>query len=102
MKTIPDWKWKAALAAFGLVTAAVVFWPLPDPPPPPPPPPESSLPAEEAFLTDDMLEYTVQEGDTPESIARLFVIRLDDLMAVNRSVDFEPGQRIFIPPARGD
>jgi len=76
MKTIPDWKWKAALAAFGLVTAAVVFWPLPDPPPPP----ESSLPAEEAFLTDDMLEYTVQEGDTPESIARLFVIRLDDLM----------------------
>jgi hypothetical protein len=49
-----------------------------------------------------MLEYTVQEDDTPESIARLFVIRLDDLMAVNRSVDFEPGQRIFIPPERGD
>ncbi len=101
MKFIPDWKWKAALAALVLVTAAVVFWPLPDPPPPP----ESSLPAEEPVSTDDMLQYTVQEGDTPEAIARLFVIRLDDLMAANSmplSGDFEPGQRIFIPPERGD
>ncbi|HOO21379.1 MAG TPA: LysM domain-containing protein, partial [Kiritimatiellia bacterium] len=79
MKFIPDWKWKTALAALVLVTAAVVFWPLPDPPPPP----ESSLPAEEPVSTDDMLQYTVQEGDTPEAIARLFVIRLDDLMAAN-------------------
>lgn len=106
MKTIPDWKWKAALALLVLAAAIVVFWPLPDPPPPPPAPAAASTdPIDSPWNSDDMLQYTVQEGDTPESIARLFVIRLDDLMAANStplSGDFEPGQRIVIPPARED
>ena len=77
------------------------------PPPPPPPAPAATTPdpLDSPWNPDDLLQYTVQEGDTPEAIARLFVIRLDDLMAANSmplSGDFEPGQRIFIPPERGD
>jgi hypothetical protein len=102
-----DWKWKTALGAFTVAAAAAVLWPLPDPPPPPPRPsaPMSSMTEEEPapeFDEESMLTYTVQDGDTPEEIARLFVIRLDHLLAVNHlppSGDFEPGRRIWIPPA---
>ncbi|NLG34085.1 MAG: LysM peptidoglycan-binding domain-containing protein [Lentisphaerae bacterium] len=49
-----------------------------------------------------LLEYTVQEGDTVEGIARLFVVRQDDIRRVNAipvGTDVNPGQRIKIPPS---
>ncbi len=49
-----------------------------------------------------MLDYTVQEGDTIEGIARLFVVRQDDIRRVNNipaGTDVTPNQRIRIPPA---
>ncbi len=49
-----------------------------------------------------MLDYTVQEGDTAESIARLFVVRKDDILRVNSvpaGSDVKPGQKIKIPPS---
>ncbi len=93
-----DWKWKTALAVFAIAAGGVALWPLPDPPPPPEAPSGKSAP------DNNMLIYTIQDGDTAESIARLFVVRLEDLLAVNHvppSGDFESGQRIQIPPADG-
>lgn len=62
--------------------------------------------AEESSLSDAereaMLEYTVQEGDTVEGIARLFVVRQDDIRRVNNipaGQDVKLNQRILIPPA---
>lgn len=101
------WTWKLALALFAVVAVLVVFWPLPDLPPPPEPRPiaaEEEDPAPE-FAEESMLTYTVQESDTADSIARLFVVRLDDILNVNRiplGGDVEPGQRIWIPPASAD
>ena len=49
-----------------------------------------------------MLEYTVQDGDTVESIARLFVVRQDEIRRVNNlssGQDVSANQRIRIPPA---
>jgi LysM repeat protein len=49
-----------------------------------------------------MLDYTVQEGDTAEGIARLFVVRKDDILRVNQipaGSDVKPGQKIKIPPS---
>jgi len=51
---------------------------------------------------EDMLDYTVQEGDTAEGIARLFVVRKDDILSVNQipaGSDVKPGQKIKIPPS---
>jgi hypothetical protein len=102
-----NWTWKLALALLAIVTVFVVFWPLPDPPPPPEPGPiaaEEEDPAPE-FAEESMLTYTVQEGDTAEGIARLFVVPLDDFLSVNRiplGGDVEPGQRMWIPPASAD
>ena len=51
---------------------------------------------------EDMLAYTVQDGDTVESIARLFVVRQEEIRRVNNLVpgqDVTPQQRIRIPPA---
>ena len=51
---------------------------------------------------DDMLPYTVQDGDTAEGIARLFVVRKDDILSVNKipaGEDVKPGQKIKIPPS---
>ena len=51
---------------------------------------------------DDMLPYTVQEGDTAEGIARLFVVRKDDILSVNNipaGEDVKAGQKIKIPPS---
>ena len=51
---------------------------------------------------EPMLDYTVQVGDTIESIARLFVVRQDDIRRVNNipvGQDVKPAQRIQIPPA---
>lgn len=50
----------------------------------------------------DMLPYTVQDGDTAEGIARLFVVRKDDILRVNdipAGEDVKPGQKIKIPPS---
>lgn len=49
-----------------------------------------------------MLDYTVQDGDTLEGIARLFVVRQDDIRRVNSipaGTDVRPNQKIKIPPA---
>jgi LysM repeat protein len=49
-----------------------------------------------------MLDYTVQDGDTAEGIARLFVVRKDDILRVNNvpaGADVQPGQKIKIPPS---
>ncbi len=49
-----------------------------------------------------MLDYTVQEGDTAEGIARLFVVRKVDILRVNQipaGSDVKPGQKIKIPPS---
>jgi len=51
---------------------------------------------------DAMLDYTVQDGDTAEGIARLFVVRKDDILRVNQipaGSDVKPGQKIKIPPS---
>lgn len=51
---------------------------------------------------DAMLDYTVQEGDTAEGIARLFVVNKDDILSVNgisAGADVKPGQKIKIPPS---
>ena len=47
-----------------------------------------------------MLQYTVQDGDTVESIARLFVILEEDLRWANRipeGGEVAPGDSIWIP-----
>jgi len=49
-----------------------------------------------------MLDYTVQDGDTAEGIARLFVVRKVDILRVNQipaGSDVKPGQKIKIPPS---
>ena len=51
---------------------------------------------------DAMLDYTVQDGDTAEGIARLFVVRKDDILRVNNipaGSDVKAGQKIKIPPS---
>jgi LysM repeat protein len=67
------------------------------------------VPAPEAAVTppapegqEAMLDYTVQDGDTAEGIARLFVVRKDDILRVNNipaGGDVKPGQQIKIPPS---
>ena len=55
-----------------------------------------------AVNQDAMLDYTVQEGDTAEGIARLFVVSKDDILSVNgipAGEDVKPGQKIKIPPS---
>ncbi len=55
-----------------------------------------------AASQDAMLDYTVQEGDTAEGIARLFVVRKDDILRVNNiaaGADVKAGQQIKIPPS---
>lgn len=61
-----------------------------------------SEPAPEGTAQDAMLDYTVQEGDTVEGIARLFVVRKDDILRVNNipaGTDVKAGQTIKIPPS---
>ena len=51
---------------------------------------------------DAMLDYTVQDGDTAEGIARLFVVRKADILRVNNipdGSDVKAGQKIKIPPS---
>lgn len=62
----------------------------------------SAAPAPVEESQEAMLDYTVQEGDTLEGIARLFVVRQDDIRRVNSipvGEDVRANQKIKIPPA---
>jgi LysM repeat protein len=70
-------------------------------PAPVPETPAAAAPAP-ATSQEGMLDYTVQDGDTAEGIARLFVVRKDDILSVNgiaAGSDVKPGQKIKIPPS---
>ena len=78
--------------------------PLPAPVPEVAPAPEAApaVPAAPVAGQDAMLDYTVQDGDTAEGIARLFVVNKDDILSVNgipAGSDVKPGQKIKIPPS---
>ena len=106
-----DWKWHAAYLLL-LIAATVVFL-LPGPrrpaqPAPDPGPPNVAPPAVEpvapvrALAAGDLLDYTVQDGDSVASIARLFAVEAADLRAVNglaTGTELESGRRIKIPPS---
>lgn len=65
-------------------------------PAPAPAPAAPKVPAQ-----DQPLDYTVQPGDTLESIAKLFLVRQEDLLKLNSISDpasVKPGQRLKIPP----
>ena len=65
--------------------------------PEPAPAAPSSVEGQEA-----MLDYTVQDGDTLEGIARLFVVRQEDIRRANGLAagdEVRSGQTIKIPPA---
>lgn len=75
--------------------------PLPAPVPEvvPAPAPEA---AAASGLQDTMLDYNVQDGDTVEGIARLFVVSADEIRKVNglaAGAEVAPGQKIKIPPS---
>ncbi len=75
--------------------------PLPPPVPEEAPEAMASEPASDPNQ-EAMLDYTVQDGDTAEGIARLFVVRKDDILRVNSipaGTDVKPGQKIKIPPS---
>ena len=49
---------------------------------------------------DQPLDYTVQDGDTLDDIAKLFIVRKEDIMALNglsEPATVKPGQKIKIP-----
>ena len=78
--------------------------PIPAPVPEVAPAPEAApaVPAAPVAGQDAMLDYTVQDGDTAEGIARLFVVNKDDILSVNgipAGSDVKPGQKIKIPPS---
>ncbi len=62
-----------------------------------------SLPAVEASVPVSQgqpLDYTVQDGDTLDSIAKLFIVRKEDIMAMNGVTDataLKPGMKLKIP-----
>ena len=111
MKPFGGWKWNAVLAVFGAFTTLVVCWPRPStragatiaqPAPTdfsatmPPSVRPDPTPAER----DDMLQYTVQAGDTMAEIARLFVVSEEEIRRANHipeDRDFTPGDKILIP-----
>lgn len=65
-------------------------------PAPAPAPAAPKVPAQ-----DQPLDYTIQPGDTLESIAKLFLVRQEDLLKLNGISDpgsVKPGQRLKIPP----
>ncbi|MBQ7251970.1 MAG: LysM peptidoglycan-binding domain-containing protein [Kiritimatiellae bacterium] len=68
---------------------------------------EAAAPAEEPKpadfgAQDAMMDYTVQPGDTVESLSNLFVVSKDDIRRANKleaGQALTPGQRIKIPSA---
>ena len=110
MNILGDWKWNAALTAFVLFAAFVVWMPGPQTKPaatvtaPPSPSSAAEMPSARPEPTADerenMLQYTVQDGDTVAGIARLFVTSEEDLRWANRiseGGEFAPGDSIWIP-----
>lgn len=108
-----DWRWHLALLAFAGFTYVVVLEPFGSREPPSPPVQNPAAPVADAAAAvdpdnplvmneEDCLHYTVQEGDTVESIARLFCV---SEAAMRRQNGFFPdeevasGRRILIPPA---
>jgi LysM repeat protein len=60
---------------------------------------ESSAPVSQA----QPLDYTVQNGDTLDSIAKLFIVRKEDIMTLNGVTDSStlvPGMKLKIPSTR--
>ncbi|OQW94636.1 MAG: hypothetical protein BWK77_08895 [Verrucomicrobia bacterium A1] len=71
--------------------------PAVEPPPAPAPAPASPMSAAQ----DQPLDYTVQDGDTLDSIAKLFIVRREDIMKLNTISDpasVKPGMKLKIPP----
>ena len=109
MKLLGDWKWYTALAVFVLFTALVVWLPIPHTAPASATPPTSpngtanmpsGRPEPTADDRENMLQYTVQDGDTVESIARLFVIAEEEMRWANNvseGGEFASGDKIWIP-----
>lgn len=81
--------------------------PMPSPAVPEPAmetPAAPGLDADEPTLMeqDEPLDYIVQEGDTLDSIAKLFIVRKEDIVRINNIADPEglrPGQKLKIPPS---
>ena len=110
MNILRDWKWHAALAAFALFTALVVWLPGPQAESATvsavatttasPADPSSNRPAPTPDELEGMLQYTVQDDDTVFSIARLFVVSEGDLRWANRMPEggeVVAGDKIRVP-----
>ena len=72
-------------------------------PAPAAPAPVPAMPAVETpapVSQSQPLDYTVQEGDTLDSIAKLFIVRKEDIMTLNGVTDsaaLKPGMKLKIP-----
>lgn len=66
------------------------------------PAPVMDAPAAPAPMSSESaLDYSVQEGDTLDSIAKIFIVSKEDIMRLNNIVDpqgVKPGQKLKIPP----
>lgn len=81
------------------VEPAVAPLPAPVPEVAPAPAPEAAV---ASGVQDAMLDYNVQEGDTVEGIARLFVVSADEIRKVNGlapGAEVVPNKTIKIPPS---
>ena len=81
------------------VEPAIAPVPAPVPEVTPAPAPEA---APASGFQDAMLDYNVQEGDTVEGIARLFVVSADEIRKVNGlapGAEVVPNKTIKIPPS---
>jgi LysM repeat protein len=72
-------------------------------PAPAAPAPAPAMPAVESAVPVSQaqpLDYTVQDGDTLDSIAKLFIVRKEDIMTLNGVTDsaaLKPGMKLKIP-----
>ena len=81
------------------VEPAVAPLPAPVPEVAPAPAPEAAV---ASGFQDAMLDYNVQDGDTVEGIARLFVVSADEIRKVNGlapGAEVVPNKTIKIPPS---
>ena len=67
-----------------------------------PPSAAPAAPADPKLASQEQpLDYTVQDGDSLDSIAKLFIVRREDLMKLNSITDpagIKPGMKLKIPP----
>ena len=67
-----------------------------------PPSAAPAAPADPKLASQEQpLDYTVQDGDSLDSIAKLFIVRREDLMKLNNITDpagIKPGMKLKIPP----